>query len=67
MRFRLWILSALVVAIAGCGTAPQQAVQPLSGTARVELGQGTDASGASPTVQALSPQLPPSGPDGGPL
>ena len=68
MKLRISVLGISALVLGGCGAAEQRAIQPLAGTASVELGQQqSQTSGGSPTVQGLSPQLPPTGPDGGPL
>jgi hypothetical protein len=65
---RSFALLAIVGLVIGCGTAPKQSIQPLSGTARMEAGQnGAAQSMPNSTVQGMTPQLPPKGPDGGPL
>ena len=68
MKHRVGLFAVITFALVGCGTPGEQAIQPLSGTARAELGQAeAQNAGSSGTVQGLTPKLPPTGPDGGPL
>lgn len=68
MKIKIGLQSLFALALAGCGSTEEQIIQPLSGTARVEVGQPqTQNMGSTATVQGLTPKLPPTGPDGGPL
>jgi len=68
MKYRVGLAALVAMALVGCGTPREQVIQPLSSTARAELGQSqVQNAGSNGTVQGLTPKLPPTGPDGGPL